>query len=195
MKVNCKNCKKEFNLAPSAIKAGRKCCSFDCSLKIKWSNPDYRKHMSEVHKGISENIEKLVAYNKSPKAKKIVSDRFKGKPAWNRGLKFPEWSGEHNWRWIKDRTKLQKSERSLTDSASNYWRKQVKLRDGNKCKIANKDCNGQLEVHHILTWKDYPELRYDINNGITLCHFHHPRKEVEVISLSPFFQKLVTNNN
>ncbi len=40
-------------------------------------------------------------------------------------------------------------------------------------------------------WREYPELRYNINNGITLCHAHHPRKREEEAKLSPFFQQLV----
>lgn len=72
-----------------------------------------------------------------------------------------------------------------------FWRKSVCNRDNWKCRIENKDCNGKLEVHHILGFKAHPELRYDINNGITLCHFHHPRKRSEEANLSPFFQKLV----
>lgn len=59
-------------------------------------------------------------------------------------------------------------------------------------KINNKDCEGKLEAHHILSWKDYPELRYDINNGITLCHAHHPKKRAEEKRLSPYFMELVS---
>ena len=50
---------------------------------------------------------------------------------------------------------------------------------------------GKLEAHHILSWSKFPELRYEVNNGITLCHFHHPRKRNDEMTLSPFFQSLV----
>jgi len=63
----------------------------------------------------------------------------------------------------------------------------VKGRDGWKCKIANADCDGKIEAHHILSWRDYPELRYQPNNGITLCHAHHPRKRVDEAKLLPYF--------
>lgn len=66
-----------------------------------------------------------------------------------------------------------------------------KKRDKWGCKIKSKDCNDRLEAHHILNWMAYPELRYDINNGITLCQFHHPRKRVEEQRLIPFFQSMV----
>ena len=93
--------------------------------------------------------------------------------------------------WIKDRTQLKKSDRNSKSTACVDWKKNIYKRDDWKCKINNKDCKGSLEAHHILTWIDYPELRYDINNGITLCHFHHPRKKNEVIELSPYFKGLI----
>lgn len=62
-----------------------------------------------------------------------------------------------------------------------FWRTEIFKRDNytcQECKI--RSCKGisvQLEAHHIKSWKDYPESRYDINNGITLCkscHFKTP---------------------
>lgn len=50
----------------------------------------------------------------------------------------------------------------------------------------NKDKN-------FIGFTKFPELRHDINNGITLCHFHHPRKREDEINLSPYFKELVMN--
>jgi hypothetical protein len=74
------------------------------------------------------------------------------------------------------------------------WHKSVFRRDKWKCKIANTDCLGRIEAHHILPWRDYPELRFDVDNGITLCRFHHPLRKDEEIKWSPYFQKLVTHS-
>lgn len=101
-------------------------------------------------------------------------------------------SGEKSYRWIEDRSKVIKSDRNLHDPEYKQFRKKVCNRDNWKCKINNSDCEGRLEVHHILGWKDNPELRYEVNNGITLCHFHHPHKRKDENKLSPYFQKLVT---
>lgn len=99
--------------------------------------------------------------------------------------------GEKNGMWIKDRSKLAKKQ-VRNDPAYFEWRKQVLIRDNYKCRINNQDCDCDLEVHHILSWREYEELRYQINNGITLCHTHHPRVRSEEKRLIPEFQKLVS---
>lgn len=95
-----------------------------------------------------------------------------------------------HWNFIGDRSLLAKHQ-ERNDMAYKEWRKQVWLRDNFVCKIANPDCKGRIEAHHILSWTSYPKLRYEVNNGITLCHFHHPRKRLDEAELSPYFQKLV----
>ena len=99
-------------------------------------------------------------------------------------------AGENHYKWKSDRTTLVKRQ-ERNDMAYKEWRRQVWLRDNFKCKIGNPDCKGRLEAHHILGWSQYPELRYEINNGITLCHAHHPLKRSEEAELSPYFQQLV----
>lgn len=106
--------------------------------------------------------------------------------------------GSNHHLWIQDRSKLQRYNDEAKDrrsSAYRDWRMQVWRRDGFKCKIANTDCNGRIEAHHILGYKEYPELRYQLNNGITLCHAHHPRKRAEEKRLVPTFKELVSVSN
>lgn len=52
------------------------------------------------------------------------------------------------------------------------WAKIVKSRDNYSCQICDKN-GGELNAHHMFSWDEYIELRYDIDNGITLCHKHH----------------------
>ena len=106
------------------------------------------------------------------------------------GQKRPSMQGENHPQWIKDRTKLAKRQ-ERNDSAYKEWRMKVWMRDVFKCRIVNQDCNGRLEAHHILGWSLYPELRYNVNNGITLCQFHHPKKRGDEQSLIPTFRELV----
>jgi len=79
------------------------------------------------------------------------------------------------------------------DPEYKQWVKQVKKRDNNICQLKNKDCSGYHIVHHIKSWKQYPELRYNINNGITLCQAHHPKTRAEEQRLEPILLKLVND--
>lgn len=53
------------------------------------------------------------------------------------------------------------------------WSKQVRERDNHTC----VECGAteRLHAHHIKRWKDYPELRYDLENGVTLCYQCHEK--------------------
>ena len=51
------------------------------------------------------------------------------------------------------------------------WRKNILKRDSYKCTKCG--CNIKLNVHHIKEFSKYPKLRFDLNNGITLCNECH----------------------
>lgn len=51
------------------------------------------------------------------------------------------------------------------------WAKAVKDRDGWACRECGSE--DRLHAHHIKRWCDYPDLRYEIDNGLTLCHPCH----------------------
>lgn len=52
------------------------------------------------------------------------------------------------------------------------WAKIVKSRDNYSCQICDKN-GGELNAHHMFSWDEYHDLRYDIDNGVTLCYKHH----------------------
>lgn len=61
----------------------------------------------------------------------------------------------------------------------NNWRKYVYCRDNwtcQKCYIKQKF----PVAHHIKSFKDYPELRFEISNGITLCRSCHKIEHSEI---------------
>lgn len=53
------------------------------------------------------------------------------------------------------------------------WRRDVFARDGYACQVCGKDRGGDLVAHHLDSWADFPESRFDINNGVTLCETCH----------------------
>lgn len=139
-----------------------------------WDNPKVRA--TQFKKGVSASP--------ATQFKSGTASWNKGMIGWNAGEANPAWKGGIEFRAPSEKKHL----------CSKYmgWMTQVKDRDGWKCKIANEDCEGRLEAHHILRWQDHPELRYDLNNGITLCHAHHPRRRAEEKRLAPLFRELVS---
>jgi len=120
-----------------------------------------------------------VAWNKGIKwdeeTKSKISITKKGNsPAWNKGKEYPQIQGENHWKWKENRDELIKKN-LRNDPLYKRWQSEVKRRD-KICMEKDGSCCGYLIAHHIKSWKDYPELRYELDNGITLCQFHHYRK-------------------
>lgn len=55
------------------------------------------------------------------------------------------------------------------------WKTAVKERDLYKC--VKCGTTEKLTVHHIKSWKEYPDLRFEISNGLTLCVYCHGKEE------------------
>lgn len=156
-------------------------------MKLKWKDPLYRQRIIESHKGKTTSEDTKEKMRLAHLGRKY----HRKKPAWNKGIKLPQISGENHYLWIKDRSKL-KIQNERNDPEYKQWRKKVWSRDKFKCRIGDDNCEGRIEAHHILSWSEHPELRYNPNNGITLCHAHHPRKRAEEKRLIPTFQELVS---
>lgn len=79
------------------------------------------------------------------------------------GSKNPNWKGN----------KVQSKDRRLRNSIKlDKWKKSIFKRDNYICQMCTQR-GGSLEVHHIKKWKKFRSLRYNINNGITLCKKDH----------------------
>jgi len=74
--------------------------------------------------------------------------------------------GEKNWNW-KDRSTPELSRLRKT-GAFRDWRKAVFTRDDWTCRRCYIR-GGKLHPHHILNFAEWAELRFDVDNGITLC--------------------------
>jgi hypothetical protein len=98
--------------------------------------------------------------------------------------KNPNWKGG-----------VDKDKRKMKTAEYRKWRHDVFCRDWFVCHMPLCDEPGnRIEAHHIKTYKEFPELKLDVNNGITLCkecHKHIKGREkeferifVEVIKLT-----------
>jgi hypothetical protein len=145
---------------------------------------------SETHKGKPKSPEHKARIAASNAGKAFTDDRkaaiskaAKGRKSWNKGLNKIDnpdiiqygKPGASHWNWQGGIAE----DRSLSRMLPEYriWRTAVYRRDGYRCVV----CGGRdrINADHILRWRDFPQLRYEIENGQTLCYKHHLEKTNE----------------
>jgi hypothetical protein len=165
-------------------------------LAVARSSPDFRQKMSEIAKRNHYKPPPFKGSKHSEEARKKQSDAHKKlgytesmREAGDKGRHSPRrWPeekrrayaqaqmGDKNPCWkggVTSTNKLLRESEQFED-----WRKAVFQRDDwtcQKCGIRG----GQLHPHHIKRFADYPELRFDVSNGLTLCEDCHRRLHKE----------------
>ncbi len=107
-------------------------------------------------------------YPRSQEFRDKISKKFRdaGHPRWKGGI-------------MKGR-----KDRNLTEYKN--WRKTVFERDNYTCQNCGiKNCKGlgksiSLNAHHIKSWTKFPELRYKVENGTTLCETCHDKTRAKL---------------
>lgn len=181
----CSECKKHKIIETSIEKYGVNSVFElkDIQDKIKLTNlkvygVENPFQSEEIKQKISEtNLERYGVSNPlksdtiKEKSRNTCMQRY-GVPNYNMFCHPPK--GELSPKW-KGGATYHREERSTFEY--NNWRKQVFNRDFYTCQCCG-DRNGhgysvKLCAHHIKNWKDYPDERYIVDNGITLCEECH----------------------
>lgn len=83
--------------------------------------------------------------------------------------------GEKNYSWKGGITPINEKLRKSVDYK--LWRKAVFERDNYQCIWGGKEHGNKLHADHIKRFADYPELRFAIDNGRTLCESCHRKTD------------------
>lgn len=113
------------------------------NIHAQWKNPETRSRLLD---GI---------------ARRTSSEEWQSFPHFQRGPANPNYTGGKT-----------KRREGMAQKEYRAWRRTVFQRDGYTCTVCGKH-GGTLNAHHIKPWADYPELRFDVANGTTLCESCH----------------------
>jgi len=147
---------------------------------------EYRRKLIERNKGNKYNLGKHLSKetklkiskaNKgkrhSKETKRYLSKIFKGKhfsPATEFKKGYRPFTGERASNWRGGVSSLHEKLRHSVQFRE--WRNEVFKRDNYTCWICEQR-GSKLHPHHLKSFVLYPELRFNINNGLTLCEFCH----------------------
>ena len=160
----CQICGKEYSVKP-VLAAKSKYCSYACLGKSKSLLFSGERHKNYVQGAVRETVCEFCKTTFQQRKKEPLSNflkkRFCCKACADKG--GFRYTGEEHPNWKPD------ADRSRNRGNAHYaWADAVKARDGYKC-VKCGFSNGELQAHHLKPWKLFPELRYDVANGITVC--------------------------
>lgn len=149
----CLQCGKEFYNYQN-----RFFCSMDCNGKYKKGKPLNEIHKDNLSKAkIGKPIKHFIENKELISGK--ISEALTGKPQpWNRGENHPNWQGGKTESNAKIRNSLEMKN----------WRREVFERDDYTCKVCGKK-GGRIRADHIKPFCLFPELRFVVSNGRTIC--------------------------
>ena len=151
---------KPLNLMIGSI--NQKFCSRQCIMKFNSQDKGLRERNSRRMLGNKLGIRKL-------RNEERIARRER-----NLGDKSPFWKGG-----VTNKNKIIRNSLKYT-----LWRESIFERDNFTCQICNVR-GGKLQADHIKPFAYFPELRFDLSNGRTLCIDCHKKTDTYLINKPP----------
>lgn len=150
----CQFCGKDFMVRKN--RGAGKFCNYECSVGFRVGKLNYVR-TDEIKNKIRKSM-----MGKKPSKEAIEKMRIKLKGMFVKE-KNPNWKGG-----ITPVNLLIRQSTEYQD-----WRLAVYIRDDFTCQLCGKKSEGDIHANHIKKFSDYPELRFTLTNGITLCERCH----------------------
>ena len=179
---NCKwryicNCGEVKEITPAMFNSGQRCreCGYkNRKIPNKFTKEDILEFMREgdeyLEHYVKDNETRLRYRCKNGHERDVSASLYKSRNnclicfrEWQRGENHPLYNPNKTWEQREKDRKHYKTER---------WREAVFERDGYTCQKCGQ-IGWDLNAHHIFPYKDFPNRRLDVTNGITLCEFCH----------------------
>ena len=183
---NCVICGKQFRRrGKRAIVA--KYCSHDCYHMSRrkrvvktcvFCDKKFERRDCEIKKNKSGKFfcSRECAFKVMVPSTAYKKGQFAGKKHRFYGKKRPEMTGKNNSQWKGGITPINQAIRN--SFRYEEWRKAVFERDLYTCQNCD-EIGGKLNADHIKPFALYPELRFDVKNGRTLCEKCHKDKTIQ----------------
>ncbi len=153
------------------------------ALKGRKFSAEHKKNISDAHKKMKPTEKQLstlrtnwIGRKHSEETKLKMSKSMRGKPHLkSRGANHPSWKGGI--------TPINQKIRQSLEYV--IWRRAVFERDNYTCIWCGDNRGHNLNADHIKPFAYYPELRFAIDNGRTLCEPCHRTTDTYLKKLKP----------
>ena len=132
------------------------------NIQLNSGRTHFKKGQVSFRKGIKQTEEAKEKNRQAHLGKKISEETRKKLRECHKGEKSYQWKGGISKNY----------KRGYKTSEYKKWRLSIFERDGFKCQVCGI-IGVYITAHHIKSFAKYPELRYEISNGITLCEECH----------------------
>lgn len=130
----------------------------------------YKDQDKKRRNGIKIEIIKHIPWNKGLKLNDSIRNKI------SESLKGRKITSEQKEKQIKTLEKYRTSTKRKS-WIYNDWAKKVKERDKFTCQHCGIKDKDKLQSHHIIPWEDSEELRFIVENGLTLCRSCHTKED------------------
>ena len=84
-------------------------------------------------------------------------------------LQYPSGTDSYNYKPHLTDEERMKNRYQLYGNNMVNWRTNIYTRDNYTCQTCGGNQGGNLNAHHLNGWNAFPEQRFDLDNGVTLC--------------------------